>query len=142
SPVVMETASPDDHLFRTQKVARECTISGFFRKQPTNPNGIRIAREVCNELGVVPGDALLTNCVIWVEGPSEVFWLRTWLKNYLEKLKTEGIINFSVLEGLHYSILMTGGSTISNYSFNEGEHELSDIDEDLLLKVLRVNPNP
>jgi len=142
SPVVMETAAQDDHLFRTQKLLRECLISGFFRRQPTNPNGVKIAREVCNELGVIPGDALLTNCVIWVEGPSEMFWLRTWLKNYLEKLKTTENTIPPILEGLHYSILMTGGSTISNISFEEGEYDLQTIEEDLLLKVLRVNPNP
>nr|WP_154960288.1 ATP-binding protein [Paenibacillus xylanexedens] len=142
SPIVMETASQDDHLFRTLKISRECTISGFFRKEESNPDGIKIAREVCNELGVVPGDALLTNCVIWVEGPSEVFWLRTWLKNYLEKLRTDKAISYSILEGLHYSILMTGGNSISHISFVEGEHDLETIEEDLLLKVLRVNPNP
>jgi hypothetical protein len=142
SAIVMETATADDHLYRTQKVSRECNISGFFRRQSGNPNGVKIAREVSNELGVIPGDALLTNCVIWVEGPSEMFWLRTWLKNYLEKLRTDGSINFSILGGLHYSILRTGGSTISNYSFDEGEQDVQSIDEDLLLKVLRVNPNP
>jgi hypothetical protein len=97
--------------------------------------------EICNELGVLPSDVLLNNSVIWVEGPSEVFWIRTWLKTYCEYLIQQGKLNFYLLEGLHYSLLMTGGSSISHYFFGEDVFSLEDIEEDKLLKVLKVNPN-
>jgi hypothetical protein len=97
---------------------------------------------VCNELGVIPGDALLANCVIWVEGPSEMFWLRTWLKNYMPIYRKEKGIQCNLIEGMHFSILMTGGSNISHYGFHEGEVSVELIEEDELLKVLKINPNP
>ena len=84
-----------------------------------NAGGIAKLREVCNELGVIPGDALLSNTVIWVEGPSEMFWLRAWLKNYFPVYKEEHGIECNLIEGLHFSILMTGGSNIAHYGFQE-----------------------
>jgi predicted ATPase len=142
SPVAIETATEDDYLYRSQKINGVCSLNGFFKHIRSDSSGARIAREVFNELGVLPGDVLLSNCVIWVEGPSEVFWLRTWLKTYCEYLINQGKLSSYLLEGLHYSLLMTGGSTISHYSFEEEVISLNEIDEDLLLKVLKVNPNP
>ncbi|GGG02543.1 ATP-dependent nuclease [Paenibacillus abyssi] len=142
SPIAIETATEEDYLYRAQKTDGVCSYSGFFKHVGSDPSGARIAREICNELGVIPGDVLLSNCVIWVEGPSEVFWLRTWIKTYSEYLVSQGKLNSYLLEGLHYSLLMTGGSTISHYSFEEDIISITDIEEDTLLKVLKVNPNP
>ncbi|MBH5318474.1 AAA family ATPase [Paenibacillus sp. GSMTC-2017] len=142
SPVAIETATEEDYLYRSQKIEGVCSFSGFFKHVGSDPSGARIAREICNELGVLPGDVLLSNCIIWVEGPSEVFWLRTWIKTYCEYLISQGKLSSYLLEGLHYSLLMTGGSTISHYSFEEEIISLNDIEEDTLLKVLKVNPNP
>lgn len=142
SPIAIETATEEDYLYRSQKIEGACSFSGFFKHVGSDPSGAKIAREICNELGVLPGDVLLSNSVIWVEGPSEVFWLRTWLKTYCEYLIQQGKLNTYLLEGLHYSLLMTGGSTISHYSFEEDVISLEDIEEDTLLKVLKVNPNP
>lgn len=139
SATVMESASENDILYRFNKKDGICTFQNFFRNAP---DGIRVFREVCNELGVIPGDALLCNVVIWVEGPSEVFWVRTWLKNYFEIYKKEKRIKRNLIEGLHYTILMTGGSNISHYSFEEKETPIEMIEEDHMLKVLKVNPNP
>ena len=96
---------------------------------------------MCNDLGVIPGDALLCNVVVWVEGPSEMFWIRSWLKHYLPLYKKNHKVG-NLIEGLHYTILMTGGSNISHLSFNEDEIPIEHIEEDNLLKVLKVNPNP
>ncbi|BCG59086.1 ATP-dependent nuclease [Paenibacillus sp. URB8-2] len=142
SPIAIETATEEDYLYRSQKIEGACSFSGFFKHVGSDPSGSRISREICNELGVLPGDVLLSNSVIWVEGPSEVFWLRTWIKTYCEYLISQGKLNTYLLEGLHYSLLMTGGSTISHYSFEEAVISLDDIEEDTLLKVLKVNPNP
>ncbi|PFS47132.1 ATP-dependent nuclease [Bacillus cereus] len=139
SATVMESASENDILYRFNKKDGICTFQNFFRNAP---EGMKMFREVCNELGVIPGDALLCNVVIWVEGPSEVFWMRTWLKNYFEIYKKDKRIKRNLIEGLHYTILMTGGSNISHYSFEEKETPLEMIEEDHMLKVLKVNPNP
>lgn len=138
SSTVLESANAKDILYRFSKTGGVCTCENFFR----NAGGIAKLREVCNELGVVPGDALLSNTVIWVEGPSEMFWLRAWLKNYFPIYKDEHGIECNLIEGLHFSILMTGGSNIAHYGFQEGEVPVDLIEEEELLKVLKINPNP
>lgn len=143
SPAVMETSRENDYLYRFQKDECACTIDGFFRHhRSSGTEDAKILREVCNELGVIPGDALLTNCVIWVEGPSEIFWIRTWISKYLSIYKNSNNLEDTIIEGLHYSILMTGGGNIANYSFSEDEICCSDIVIDEKLRVLRINPNP
>ncbi|WP_057762326.1 ATP-dependent nuclease [Cytobacillus praedii] len=138
SPNVLECATGDDILYRFNKNGEICCFENFFR----NSESLGKFREVCNELGVIPGDALLSNVVIWVEGPSEMFWLRAWLKVYLQIYKKEKGIDFNLIEGMHFSILMTGGSNIAHYGFEEGEVSIELIEEEEVLKVLKVNPNP
>ncbi|MGE6720559.1 ATP-dependent nuclease [Peribacillus frigoritolerans] len=138
SPNVLESANGEDLLYRFNKNRDICSFENFFR----NSEGLGKFREVCNELGVIPGDALLSNSVIWVEGPSEMFWIRAWLKIYFPIYKREKNIECNLIEGLHFSILMTGGSNIAHYGFQEGEVPIELIEEDELLKVLKINPNP
>lgn len=138
SPTVLECASKEDILYRFNKKDDKCCCQNFFR----NNDGINNFREVCNELGVIPGDALLSNTVIWVEGPSEMFWLRAWLKSYYPIYQASKGIDNNLIEGLHYSILLTGGSNIEHYGFSEQEIPIELIEEELVLKVLKVNPNP
>lgn len=138
SPTVIESANENDYLYRFQKKDLQCLANKFYR----NNNDAKILRSVCNELGIIPGDALLSNCVVWVEGPSEVLWLRAWMKVFISEYRKIKKISSSILEGLHYSILMTGGSLIANISFDEKMNVLDSIDEDFALQVLRVNPNP
>ncbi|NRD89817.1 hypothetical protein C8024_10665, partial [Sphingopyxis sp. BSNA05] len=54
---------------------------------------------VCRNLGYKASDLLQSNCVIWVEGPSDRIYLNDWIaKN-----------NSALLEGIHYSIMFYGG---------------------------------
>ncbi|MBU8754128.1 ATP-dependent nuclease [Priestia megaterium] len=138
SSTVMESASSEDILYRFNKKEGVCNFENFFR----STTQLGKFREVCNELGVIPGDALLSNTVIWVEGPSEMFWIRAWMKHYFPIYKKKNGVEGNLIEGLHYNILMTGGSNISHYSFQEGELSLEILEEEELLKVLKVNPNP
>lgn len=135
---VLESANGDDILYRFNKDGDICSFENFYR----NKDGLYKFREVCNELGVIPGDALLSNSVIWVEGPSEMFWLRAWLKVYLPIYRRKKGLSCNLIEGLHFSLLMTGGSNIAHYSFEEGEVPIELIEEDEVLKVLKINPNP
>lgn len=138
SPTVLECADKEDILYRFNKNDDKCSCENFFR----NDEGINKFREVCNELGVIPGDALLSNIVIWVEGPSEMFWLRAWLKSYYPIFRESNGVENNLIEGLHYSILLTGGSNIGHYGFAEQEIPIDILEEELVLKVLKVNPNP
>lgn len=137
SPVVVQEFQNEDILYRFQKKSGTCVVN----KVAPRSNTVSNLRSLANELGVLPGDALMANCVIWVEGPSEVKWLRTWLKTYLPIYRKDRGISSFLLEGLHYSILMTGGGLIAHYSYEEGEDSVEDLEGDAFLKALRVNPN-
>lgn len=73
--------------------------------------------EICEELGYHPSDLLQSNCVIWVEGPSDRTYINHWIHAVSPKL----------IEGIHYSIMFYGGRLASHLT---GE----DIDEDKLVE--------
>lgn len=141
APTVISSSRENDYLYKFIKTKSECKFEGFFRNNNDGSKSAKILREVYNDLGVLPANVLLSNCIIWVEGPSEIFWIRAWLREYLHFIKENGT-NLTLVEGLHYSILMTGGSNISHLSFEEGEKNIDSIEEEEMLRVLRVNPNP
>jgi len=60
-------------------------------------------------LGVHPAKTLFTtNVVIWVEGPTELFFYRHWLGARLTK--------HNITEGFHYTFMQYGGALISYLS--------------------------
>lgn len=59
-------------------------------------------RQVLDELGVLPSSLTQTNCVIWVEGPTEVRFVTHWL----------GLVAPELLVNQHYTFAQTGGSNI------------------------------
>jgi predicted ATPase len=66
---------------------------------------------ICTDLGYRASDLLQTNCVIWVEGPSDRIYLRTWLKLHAPELQ----------EGIDYSIMFYGGRLLAHLSPNDPE---------------------
>jgi hypothetical protein len=62
---------------------------------------------IASDLGYRPSDLVQSNAVIWVEGPSD----RIYIKSWLEQLAPERFV-----EGLHYSIMFYGGSLLSELS--------------------------
>lgn len=66
--------------------------------------------EICADLGYHPSDLLQSNCVIWVEGPSDRVYLNYWIKAF----------DCNLLEGVHYSIMFYGGKLLSHLT---GEQE-------------------
>lgn len=80
--------------------------------------------EICEDLGYHPSDLLQTNCVIWVEGPSDRIYINNWIKSLAPDL----------FEGIHYSIMFYGGRLASHLS---GE----DIDQsiDKFISLRRLN---
>ncbi|MDX2105766.1 MAG: AAA family ATPase [Candidatus Melainabacteria bacterium] len=57
--------------------------------------------EICASLGYRASDLLQSNCIIWVEGPSDRIYLNRWIKDAAQD---------ELKEGLHYSIMFYGGS--------------------------------
>jgi|GEM_PF-4896033 len=78
---------------------------------------------VFDELGSSPGDILLAKTVIWVEGPSDVIYIKHWLK-------IRGISSES------YSFMIYGGSLIKHISF-----DFDQVDVDQLISLCNLNPN-
>lgn len=68
-------------------------------------------RLMCAELGYKPSDLLQSNCVIWVEGPSDRIYLKHWLSDFDNKL----------IEGVHFSIMFYGGKLLSHLTLGDAE---------------------
>ncbi len=57
---------------------------------------------VCADLGFRASDLLQSNCVIWVEGPSDRIYLREWIR----------LADEDVIEGVHYTVMFYGGKLL------------------------------
>jgi hypothetical protein len=66
---------------------------------------------VMADLGIRPSSLLLSNFVVWVEGPSDRYYLRHWLK----------IVDPDLLEHRHYSFQYFAGSNLAHMSFTDDE---------------------
>lgn len=62
--------------------------------------------EICEDLGYHPSDLLQSNCLIWVEGPSDRTYINYWINSLSSKF----------VEGIHYSIMFYGGRLASHLS--------------------------
>lgn len=60
----------------------------------------------CRHLGFKPSDLMQTNCVIWIEGPSDRIYLNYWLNAVAPDLS----------EGIHFSYSLYGGKILSRFS--------------------------
>ena len=83
---------------------------------------------VYNQLGYKPSDLLLYNAIIWVEGPSDIIYLKNWLKSKIEERKED------LCEGRDYSFLFYGGSCIAHLTIDQ-------INPDQLIELCNINPN-
>jgi predicted ATP-dependent endonuclease of OLD family len=78
-----------------------------------------------HDLGVKASDILQSNCILWVEGPSDRIYLRRWLDLVAPELD----------EGRDYSIMFYGGRLLS--------HLCADREKipDELIRILKINQN-
>lgn len=66
---------------------------------------------VCVDLGYRASDLMQSNCVIWVEGPSDRIYVRHWLSAVEPKL----------IEGVDYSIMFYGGRLLNHLCADDPE---------------------
>lgn len=78
-----------------------------------------------HDLGVRASDILQSNCILWVEGPSDRIYLKRWLE----------LVSPELVEGRDYSIMFYGGRLLS--------HLCADRDKvpDELIHILKINQN-
>ena len=88
---------------------------------------------VLSDLGYKPSDLLQTNCVIWVEGPSDRIYLNYWIQCFSKDLK----------EKIHYTIMFYGGGLLSHLSVSDAEDENDSDSEDLndFISLREINRN-
>jgi AAA ATPase domain len=79
---------------------------------------------VCHDLGYRASDLLQTNCVIWVEGPSDRVYVREWIR----------LCDADLAEGIDYSIMFYGGRLLSHLSPKDPE-----VDDFISLRKLNRN---
>lgn len=86
--------------------------------------------EICRDLGYRASDILQTNCIVWVEGPSDRIYLNHWI----------AAIDASLREGTDYSIMFYGGRLLSHLTAADGDqvHE-GDRDVEALIEVRQLN---
>ncbi|WP_106280317.1 AAA family ATPase [Geodermatophilus tzadiensis] len=94
------------------------TRATVFHVQQT-PNGTEVQRagtpakvaDICADLGYRPSNLLQANAVIWVEGPSDRIYLAHWIS----------LIDDTLIEGIHYSIMFYGGRLLNHLTANDPE---------------------
>jgi len=77
------------------------------------------SRRVLDDLGVTSSDLVQANGILWVEGPSDRIYLKTWLEAYARSRSEEPPI-----ERVHYVIVSYGGAlfkhlTLANESVDK-----------------------
>jgi predicted ATPase len=71
-----------------------------------------------SELGYRPSDLVQTNFIIWVEGPFDKIYIKSWLRQ----------LDPTLLEGIDYSVVFYGGKVLSHFAIgNETEREFVDV---------------
>jgi len=81
---------------------------------------------VCEELGYRPSDIVQSNCVVWVEGPSDRVYLQHWLEQQDSHLK----------EGVHFAIMFYGGKLLSHLSAAETDDPDGNLENMIQLRML------
>lgn len=64
------------------------------------------------DLGYKASDLLISNTVIWVEGPTDVIYLKKWISKYLEENKLN-----KIEIGIDYTFMFYGGDLLSNLAY-------------------------
>lgn len=85
-------------------------------------------------LGVKPSSLSIANCLIWVEGPSDMIYFKKWIN----------LVDPTLVSGSHFEVALYGGSlyqylkVIDKKEITEEDYNDS-INE--FIQILRVNPN-
>jgi len=87
---------------------------------------------VLDDLGVTVSSVMRVNCVIWVEGPSDVIII----DKLLDLAAGHVTGDRALVRDLHYGYAMYGGSNIASHAFAHDEE--GDEDTDCLIKAARV----
>jgi predicted ATP-dependent endonuclease of OLD family len=99
------------HLVDAEKVSvfRVWLADGQTRVESVCNSAQR--RHICDDLGYRASDIVQSNCIIWVEGPSDCLYVRHWIRE----------LRSDFIEGIHYSIMFYGGRLLCHLSADDSE---------------------
>jgi predicted ATPase len=80
---------------------------------------------ILDVLGVSGSTLLQTNCIIWVEGPSDRIYLKAWME------RTRARMELSHVEGSDLSFVYYGGKILSHFALAAGG-------QDELIELIRI----
>ena len=115
-----------EHQFPIFITTHSSVLIDYFSKKDdaqivhvTHKNGESFCRTVnrhienfhiLDDLGIKASDLLQANGVIWVEGASDVVYIKKWLEMYVK----ENNINEKPIQGRHYEFQMYGGTLLDS----------------------------
>ena len=88
-------------------------VAARGRCEPLSDN-----RRVLDDLGVTSGDLVQANGIIWVEGPSDRLYLKTWLE-----LRARALGQVPPVERVHYVFVSFGGALIKHLTLADALEE-------------------
>ena len=86
--------------------------------------------QTLQDMGIRPSDVLLSNVVLWVEGPSDKTYLNKWID-----LFSGGRLR----EFVHYQFIFLAGSLGAHYTFASSDPSEAEVNS--LIEALRINHN-
>lgn len=96
---------------------------------------IKYVKEFTDKLAILEdlqfkaSDLFQSNCIIWVEGPSDRTYINKWIS----------LVDPSLKEGFHYSIMFYGGRLLKNLSCDKKECNENEIND--FISLVKINPN-
>lgn len=115
------------HSAHIMDAVQNCTVHEVILEDNVSvirkPINMKERRKICHDLGYKPSDLLQSNCIIWVEGPSDRIYVNHWINLKDPNLR----------EGWHYSVMFYGGKLLSHLTAAE------EVDD--LINLLSINMN-
>lgn len=104
--------------------------SKFILSELSNPDS-----GLLRTLGVRNTSVFLSNSTIWVEGVTDMLYLRKYLCLYIDSLNESShqSISKNFSEGIHYSFILSGGSSIIHYDFSD-DSSINELKEKVVTK--------
>ncbi|WP_349768583.1 ATP-dependent nuclease [Priestia megaterium] len=115
SSTLIDSTDLVNQIYMVSKERNQTNVTEIY----DDKQGIRYLLDL---LGLKPSQLLQSNCVIWVEGPSDRIYIRHWLEVYSHLNRKKRLI-----EGKHYSFVMYGGALISYYDVDPNEDRYIDL---------------
>ena len=129
SSVIIDQVSSSYNIYRIERRDDRSTIAKLC-------NNRMDLNTILDNIGILPSQLLQSNCVIWVEGPSD----KIYLKNWIELIAQEK--GFTFIEGRHFSFVYYGGALLDHYRILFDYSDLEDCQEknvDTLIDIMSTS---